>query len=106
MRQVIKKVVFGTSLLLTSPLILAAWLERRVNVGESVFVFASQLLSLVPSLSARIYGRRITTRRLSVARGRCMSGLVPFSHTEALRSLLKPRWGPTASSVTRISAKV
>jgi virginiamycin A acetyltransferase len=50
MRQAIKKAVFGTSLLLTSPLIFAAWLERRVSVGESIFVFASQLLSLVPGL--------------------------------------------------------
>lgn len=49
-RQGAKRLVFGMSLLLVSPLIVAAWLEKRMSRKESIFVASSQLLSLIPDL--------------------------------------------------------
>ncbi|MGH9890498.1 MAG: acyltransferase [bacterium] len=45
-----KRLVFGASLLLVAPLIVAGWLEKRLSRGESIFVASSQLLSLIPGL--------------------------------------------------------
>jgi acetyltransferase-like isoleucine patch superfamily enzyme len=50
-RQFLKRVAFGTSFVLVSPLILAAWIEERLTRdGEGVFVFLTQLLALLPGL--------------------------------------------------------
>lgn len=49
-RRLLKRLVFGTSLVLVSPMILAAWLEERLTRGEAVFVFLTQLLALIPGL--------------------------------------------------------
>ncbi len=46
----LKRLVFGISLVVVSPMILAAWIEERVTSGEAVFVFLSQLLALIPGL--------------------------------------------------------
>lgn len=47
-RRFLKRLVFGASLVVTSPLILAAWLEKRIGAGEGVFVGLSQFLALIP----------------------------------------------------------
>lgn len=39
---------FGASVILTSPLIVATWLEKKTLKGEVVFVGASQLLAMLP----------------------------------------------------------
>jgi acetyltransferase-like isoleucine patch superfamily enzyme len=49
-RRLLKRVVFGASIVVASPMILGAWFERRVSKGEAVFVCASQLLALIPGL--------------------------------------------------------
>lgn len=43
-------VVFGASLVLTWPLIVATWLEKRLSKSEAVFICLSQLLALIPGL--------------------------------------------------------
>lgn len=48
LRQLLKRIAFASCLLLVSPAILAAWIERRLGAGEGVFVGLGQLLSLVP----------------------------------------------------------
>jgi len=48
MRRRIKLLSFGVAVLLTSPLILAAMLERSTFKGDGVFVGISQFLSLLP----------------------------------------------------------
>jgi len=50
MRRALKAAVFGTSLVVVSPLILLAWLEKHTYRGEMVFTFLSQMLALVPGL--------------------------------------------------------
>jgi acetyltransferase-like isoleucine patch superfamily enzyme len=40
--------VFGACVAATSPLILAAWLEKQLGKGEGVFVGVSQFLALIP----------------------------------------------------------
>lgn len=47
-RMFLKRLVFGACLILTSPLILAAWFEKRIGMGEGVFTGVSQLLALIP----------------------------------------------------------
>jgi acetyltransferase-like isoleucine patch superfamily enzyme len=47
-RTVLKAILFCASVLLVSPLILCAWLEKHAFRGEGVFTFASQVLALVP----------------------------------------------------------
>lgn len=49
-RRFLKRVLFGASLVLASPMILAGWFERRVSNGEAVFACAGQLLALIPGL--------------------------------------------------------
>lgn len=49
-RQVFKRLVFGASLAVVSPMILAAWIEDKVTRGDAVFVFLTQLLALIPGL--------------------------------------------------------
>ncbi|MGH8209568.1 MAG: acyltransferase [Steroidobacteraceae bacterium] len=49
MKRLLKAIVFGVCLIADLPLILAAGLERLWG-GERIFVFCSQLLSLVPGL--------------------------------------------------------
>lgn len=49
-RRESKRLVFAASLLLASPLIVAASLEKRLSRGEAIFVALSQLLSLIPGL--------------------------------------------------------
>jgi acetyltransferase-like isoleucine patch superfamily enzyme len=47
-KRFLKRIVFGICLTVTSPLILAAWLEKRAGNGEGVFVSVSQFLALIP----------------------------------------------------------
>jgi acetyltransferase-like isoleucine patch superfamily enzyme len=47
-RQLLKRLVFGASLVVVSPMILAAWIEDKVIKGDTVFVFLTQLLALIP----------------------------------------------------------
>jgi acetyltransferase-like isoleucine patch superfamily enzyme len=49
-RLLLKGLVFAVCVVLVAPLILAAWLEKRLVGTEVVFVSLSQLLSLVPAL--------------------------------------------------------
>jgi acetyltransferase-like isoleucine patch superfamily enzyme len=50
LRRIFKVAAFGVSLLLTSPLILLAWIEKGISSSEAVFVVFAQLLSLVPGV--------------------------------------------------------
>jgi acetyltransferase-like isoleucine patch superfamily enzyme len=47
-RRFLKRLVFGACLVVTSPMILATWLEKRISSGEGVFVGMSQFLALIP----------------------------------------------------------
>jgi acetyltransferase-like isoleucine patch superfamily enzyme len=49
-RQAVKAVVFSGSVLVVSPLILLAWLEKHTSRGEMVFTLSAQALALVPGL--------------------------------------------------------
>ncbi len=49
-KRFLKRLLFGTSLVMVSPMILAAWIEDRAAKGEAVFVFLTQLLALIPGL--------------------------------------------------------
>lgn len=49
LRDPVKRVVFATCLVAVGPLLLLAWLERRLSRGEGVFTGLSQLLALVPT---------------------------------------------------------
>ncbi len=49
LKRMFKMAAFGTSMILTSPLIVAAWLEKKASTSEVVFTGASQLLALLPS---------------------------------------------------------
>jgi virginiamycin A acetyltransferase len=49
-RRLLKRLVFGISLAVVSPLILAAWIEEKATRGEALFVFLTQLLALIPGL--------------------------------------------------------
>ena len=48
MRRFLKKVIFVSSLALTSPLIFVTWLENRFFQSEDLFVSLGQFLSLIP----------------------------------------------------------
>jgi virginiamycin A acetyltransferase len=50
MRGFFKRLVFGACFVLVWPMILAAWVEKRVSKGEAVFVCLNQLLALIPGL--------------------------------------------------------
>jgi acetyltransferase-like isoleucine patch superfamily enzyme len=47
-RTVLKKAVFAVSILITSPLILASWIERKIAHSEGLFAAQGQFLSLIP----------------------------------------------------------
>src|SRR5512139_1546918 len=49
-RRFLKLLVFGASLVVVSPMILAAWIEDKVTRGDALFVFLTQLLALIPGL--------------------------------------------------------
>jgi hypothetical protein len=49
-RRVLKAALFAANLLVVSPLILFAWLEKHTYQGEIVFTFLSQTLALVPGV--------------------------------------------------------
>jgi len=49
-RRLLKAALVGICLLLVSPLVLAAWLEKSCGRSEEVFVGCAQLLALVPGL--------------------------------------------------------
>ena len=49
LRGLAKRVAFAACLAAAGPLVLLAWLERRLSRGESVFTGLSQLLALVPT---------------------------------------------------------
>jgi serine acetyltransferase len=49
-RRWLKVLVFGAALILVAPLMLAAWLEKRLSSSERVFESLSQLLAMVPAL--------------------------------------------------------
>jgi len=42
--------IFGLALIIVSPALAAAWLERRLSRGEQVFSFFAQCLALTPGL--------------------------------------------------------
>ena len=48
MRQLVKRASFGLSLLLVSPLILIAWLEKRTWGGESLFTMMAHIVAPLP----------------------------------------------------------
>ena len=48
LRSVAKRAMLAVSLVLTSPLILLAWLERKSSRKDGLFVSLGQLLSLIP----------------------------------------------------------
>ena len=47
-RRLLKRLVFGASFVVASPVIFAAWLEKRLTDGNTVFAGASQLMALLP----------------------------------------------------------
>jgi hypothetical protein len=47
-RQLVKRLVFVCCLLLVSPLIVVAWLEKKLTRSEAWFVTFSHLLALAP----------------------------------------------------------
>lgn len=49
-RRFLKRLVFGACLVVASPMILVAWVEKRIGKGEGAFVCLSQLLALIPGL--------------------------------------------------------
>jgi virginiamycin A acetyltransferase len=49
-RRLLKGLLFGICLALTTPLIIAAWLEKRLARSEEVFQWLAQSLALVPGL--------------------------------------------------------
>lgn len=53
-RRTLKAVVFAASLLLVSPLVALAWLEKSLWRGEALFGFCSQALALVPGFPGRL----------------------------------------------------
>lgn len=50
LRRIFKVFVFRISFVLTSPLILFAWIEKRTSSSEAIFVTFGQLLSLIPGV--------------------------------------------------------
>lgn len=48
LRRILKRVAFGVSIVLVSPLLLLVWLEKRWGTGDLLFSDCSQLLALVP----------------------------------------------------------
>lgn len=47
-KRLAKRAVFGVALVLASPAIVLAWIEKRLGGGEAVFASLAQLVSLVP----------------------------------------------------------
>jgi len=50
MVRVIKRLVFAAAVLVVWPLWVASWIERRLGLGEQVFLFGAQSVALVPGL--------------------------------------------------------
>lgn len=50
LKLAVKATIFGACLLVVCPLILLAWLERRLTRGELVFVSCAQVLALLPTV--------------------------------------------------------
>ena len=49
-KRLLKMAVFGVCLILTTPLIIVTWLEKKIFKNETIFVGFSQLLALIPGL--------------------------------------------------------
>ena len=49
-RQALKRLIFGVCLLIASPLIAIAWIERVLSSSEGLFAGFGQLLALLPGL--------------------------------------------------------
>lgn len=49
-RRIVKAAAFAAALAAVSPLVAAAWLEKRLSDGEQVFVLCAQMLALAPGL--------------------------------------------------------
>ncbi|MBK8508748.1 MAG: acyltransferase [Candidatus Competibacteraceae bacterium] len=49
-RRYLKKAVFTSAFLLVSPLLLIAWIEKRVSRSELIFIGFGQFLALFPSM--------------------------------------------------------
>lgn len=47
-RKTLKILVFATSLLLVSPIVVLTWLEKRLSSAEAVFATSAHLLAIVP----------------------------------------------------------
>ena len=50
LRRHLKKVIFASAFLLVSPLIVVAWIEKRISSGELIFVGLGQFLALFPGM--------------------------------------------------------
>ena len=48
--SIIKRLVFSVAVLAIWPLWVASWIERRLGLGEQVFLFGAQSVALVPGL--------------------------------------------------------
>lgn len=53
-RRIVKTVCFLVSLALAAPLILVAWLEKRLTRGEALFLLEGQLLAVLPGFPGRL----------------------------------------------------
>lgn len=49
-RRYLKKAIFASALLLISPLVLIAWIEKRVSSSELIFIGLGQFLALFPGM--------------------------------------------------------
>lgn len=50
LRTHLKKVIFASAFLLVSPLIVIAWIEKRISSGELIFIGLGQFLALFPGM--------------------------------------------------------
>lgn len=50
LRKCLKRAIFASAFLLVSPLILLAWLEKRVSGSELIFIGLGQFLALFPGM--------------------------------------------------------
>jgi acetyltransferase-like isoleucine patch superfamily enzyme len=50
LKFILKKLVFGIAILITSPLMIGSWIEKKFTKSEMVFVSFGQLLALFPGI--------------------------------------------------------
>lgn len=49
-REYLKRIAFGTSLLIIAPAAFMAWVEKKADLGDKIFLAWSQLLALLPGI--------------------------------------------------------